>query len=131
MNVILFADSPQAMETTLEQLIQDELPKIKVETLDSIERISQKLRRPLNGISVIIIFIVSINQVEKFFSLKPFFDNTRLILILPDNDNRLMAKGLQLNPCFVSYLDDDPSDIISVLKKIEQRKKNRHSLNEA
>ena len=131
MNVILFAASPQKMGTALEQLIQQELPKIKVETICSIERVSQKLRRPLNGISVIVLFIVSQNQIESFLTLKPFFDNTRLILVLPDNNKGLVAKGLQLNPCFVTYLDDDPHDITLVLKKIEQLKTGRQPLNEA
>ncbi|WP_232364187.1 hypothetical protein [Desulforapulum autotrophicum] len=118
------------METRLEQLIQDELPKIKVETICSIECVSQNLRRPLNGISVIVLFIVSQSQIENFLILKPFFDNTRLILVLPDNNKGLVAKGLQLNPCFVTYLDNDPHDITSVLRKIEQLKTGKQPLSE-
>ncbi len=125
MNLVLYADRSQKMGKILEQLIQDQLPNIQVETLGSISRIAQRLCRPLNGISVIILFIISGNQVEKLLTLKPFFDNTRLILVLPDTDKALVAKGLQLNPCFVSYLDNDPHDITSVLKKIEPLIKER------
>ena len=61
-------------------------------------------------------------DVDPFLTLKPLFDNIRLILVLPDGTTGMMAPWLQLNPSFISYTDtytdNDFSDILSVLKKI-------------
>ncbi len=119
MNIILFTDAPQGMGTTLEQRIQNQLPRMQVEIVDSIGLIAQRLCRPLNGISVIILFIASESQIEQLLAIQPFFDDIRLILIFPDTNRTMMAKGLQLDPCFISYLHSDLNDITSVLEKIE------------
>jgi hypothetical protein len=77
----------------------------------------------LNRITVIVVFVIYENDIEKLLTLRPLFDDIRLILILPDREKNLVALGLGLNPCFVGYSDSDPADIALVLKKIDQREK--------
>nr|NJM03885.1 hypothetical protein [Desulfobacula sp.] len=124
MKIALYADAVQEMGNRLEGMIQDELPQIRIEKMNSIGYLKEKLCRPLNRISVIVVFVIYEKDLYRLFPLKPLFDDIRLILILPDSGRDLTALGLGLNPCFVGYSDSDPADIVLVLKKIGQRRKN-------
>ncbi len=79
--------------------------------------------RPLNRIAVIVIFVKSEKDIVRWVGRKSFFDNIRVILVLPDRTKNMMAWGLQLHPSFISYSDSDFKDIISVLDKIYRRTK--------
>ena len=124
MKIILCADDSEPLGKNLELLIQNQLSEIQIDTMNSISDLSRKLCRPLNRISVIVIFVRCENDIRKLLTLKSLFDNIRLILVLPDRTREMMGLGLQLNPCFISFLENDLLDIISVLEKIHggQRK---------
>lgn len=125
MKIILYADDKEAMGKNFGKLIQNQFPDIQMDILGSVRCLSEKLCRPLNRISVIVIFVTCERDIDGLLTLKPLFDNIRLILVLPDRTRGMMAHGLQLNPCFISYLDSDFSDIISVLKKLYTGEKRR------
>ena len=111
----------KALGKNLGKLIQEQLPQIQIEAIDSAEGLSRLLCRPLNRISVIIIFVNCEEDLRGFLTLEPLFDNIRRILVLPERTTAMMAMGLQLNPSFISYWDSEFLDIISVLKKIYHR----------
>jgi len=89
--------------------IQDQLPKIQIETITSIDTLSRIIGRPLNRIAVIVIFLTCQKEIDQWLGLKSLFDNIRLILILPDRTKSMVASGLQLHPSFISYSDSDYS----------------------
>lgn len=111
----------KALGKNLGKLIQEQLPQIQIEAIDSAERLSRVLCRPLNMISVIIIIVNCEEDFRGIFSLEPLLDNIRLILVLPERTTAMMAMGLQLNPSFISYWDSEFLDIISVLERIYHR----------
>jgi hypothetical protein len=123
MKIVLFAEDVQEMGNELEGLIYDELPQTQVEKINSTLYLKEKLCRPLNRISVIVVFVNCESDIDRLMTLRPLFDGIRLILVLPGGENKLTSLGLGLNPCFVSYSDSDPSDIALVLKKIDQQVK--------
>jgi len=123
MKIALYADPVQEMGNTIEGMIQNELPQIQIEKMNSIGYLKKSLCRPLNRISVIVGFVFHEKDIDLLLTLRPLFDDIRLILILPDRGKKLTALGLGLNPCFVGYSDSDPADITLVLKKIDQQGK--------
>ena len=120
MKIILYAEDKEEVGENLQKLIQHQLPNIQIDAIHSVRQLSSTLCRPLNRVSVIVIFVMCEKDIDQFLTLKPLFDNIRLILVLPDGTTGMMAPWLQLNPCFISYRDNDFSDITSVLKKIYQ-----------
>ena len=123
MKIALYADPVQEMGNTIEGMIQNELPQIQIEKMNSIGFLKKSLCRPLNRISVIVVFVFHEKDIDLLLTLRSLFDDIRLILILPDRGKKLTALGLGLNPCFVGYSDSDPADITLVLKKIDQQGK--------
>ncbi|MBA3009111.1 MAG: hypothetical protein KKF12_18305 [Proteobacteria bacterium] len=121
MKIRLYKCAGDDREKTLETLIEKQLPNIQTDTIHSIRQLSDILCRPLHGISAMVVFILCEKDIEQLITLTPLFDDIRVILILPDRTKPLMAQGLKLNPCFISYLDNDFTDIISVLNKLYQR----------
>lgn len=121
MNILLYKCAGEERENTLGTLIEKQLPGIQTDTIHSIRQLSDILCRPLNGISAMVAFIPCEKEIEQLLVLKPLFDNTRMILVLPDRTKPMVALGLQLNPCFISYPDNGFTDILSVLNKLNQR----------
>jgi len=105
----------------LETLIGKQLPNIQTETIHSARQLSDILCRPLHRVSAMVVFILCKKEIQHLITLTPLFDHIRVILILPDRTKPMMTLGLQLNPCFISYPDNDFADIISVLNKLYQR----------
>jgi hypothetical protein len=91
MKIILYADDKEAMGKNFGKLIQTQFPNIQMDTLGSVRRLSEKLCRPLNRISVIVIFVVCEADIDQFLTLNPLFDNIRLILVLPDGTRDMIA----------------------------------------
>ncbi|MDD9303243.1 MAG: hypothetical protein HUK40_13225 [Desulfobacter sp.] len=120
MKLIIYTKDKDSLGKKLGKMIHQQLPEVQIETIDSAGHLSQILCRPLNRISVIIFFTACKKDIHDLLGLKPLFDNTRRILVLPDEAKGMMAFGLQLNPSFISSQDSDFLDIISVLKKIYQ-----------
>jgi len=120
MKTVLYANNMTKMGKRLENKIQEELPGIQLDILNSIEFLSQKLCQPLNRISVIVGLISSSNELMSFIALRALLENIRLILVLPDRGEKMTALGIQLNPSFISYADNNLNDIIAVLKKIQK-----------
>lgn len=118
MKIILYTEDKQEMGDDLQKLILHQLPTVQTDAVQSFRRLSSMICRPLNRVSVIILFVMCETDIDQFITLKPLFDNIRVILVLPDGTRDMMAPWLQLKPSFISYRDNDFSDIISVLKKI-------------
>ena len=82
---------------------------------------SEVLGRPLHNVSVLIAFITDVESIDLLFSLKPLFENIKLILMLRNRADTIQKSVLLLEPLLASYSEDDLQDIISVLQRIEQK----------
>lgn len=94
---------------------------IENETVSSLEDLLATLCRPLNEISVVIAVPFPLQDLKDLVEMAPVFDRVRMILVLPERSQKLLALGTKLSPSFVTYRDNDVKDIISVLNKIKKR----------
>ena len=123
MKMIIHSQSQNEIMNQLKELIECELPEIQVEMVASNLRLSKRLNRPLNNVSILVSCIESSNDITELRPLKPLFDNTKQILILPNRSREMMESGLQLGPSYMSYHDSNIMDILSVVRKIYQKRK--------
>lgn len=123
MKTVLYAKGLGAIGETLGKMIHDQVPGMQVETCNSIGHFSQLLRQPLNKVSVVIFMAASRNELVQFNCMGLLFDNSRIILILPDRKKETLALGVKLKTSFVSYVDSDLQDIVSVLGQILKKNK--------
>ena len=123
MRMIIFSSSQREIGDRLKKLVQDTLPGIEVELVDSKSDLLKKLNRPLSNISIIVSVIGDSDDISSLISLKQLLDNSRQILILPDRSAQMMESGLKLEPSYISYHDSDLMHVFSVIKKIYKRQK--------
>jgi len=119
MKSILYTDDMDDLGKTLICKIQKELSGIEIVTLNSRKSLVQKMSQPLNRISVIIILVSSCEKLERLYSLVFLFENSRIILVLPDREKKTLTTGIRFNPSFFTYPDNKFEDICEVLKKIK------------
>ncbi|WP_300464271.1 hypothetical protein [Desulfobacula sp.] len=125
MKTVLYAKGIDKMGDHLETIIHAQVNGIKIKTCTSIEGLFQILRKPLNNLSVVILWIASINDLVEFNLMGTLFDDIKIILILPDRKKQTLALGCKLKPSFVSYVDSDLQDVASVLKQILKKTKEK------
>ncbi|MCK5311194.1 MAG: hypothetical protein KAJ62_03750 [Desulfobacteraceae bacterium] len=121
MKIILYANGINNIGEQLENIIHTQVSRTKIQTCNSIELLSQILRQPLNNVSVVILIIDSKEELIQFNLMNMLFDNSRVILILPDRSKETLALGFKLKTSFVSYVDSDLQDVASVLRQIQKK----------
>ena len=85
---------------------------------NSIDGLWDRLRAEMNNDIIVVILAVDNTELAEVHSLRSFLHDFRLILILPDLDDSTISKGFECYPRFVSYINSDFTDVISVLNKM-------------
>ncbi len=124
MKTILYINKTNEIRRNLINVIQSRLSGISIQTCHAIADLSHLLRQPLQKVSVLILFIESIDEVEALNLMTSLFDNIRIILILPDMEKSTVSLCVALKPSFITYAGADLLDIALVLEKIQQKNRN-------
>ncbi len=120
MKIILHAYNKSELPNQLRALIQDKFGDIQIQMTNSQQHLFEGLCRPAHCFSVVIAFVDDSESVELLISLKPLFENIKLILIVSKNIEDTRKNLLRLEPLFTSH-SENFTDIISVLQRIEQK----------
>jgi hypothetical protein len=123
MKSVLYTKGRSDIAEKLIAIVSRQISETRIMVCNSIELLSNKLRQPLNNISVIILLITSRDELIQLNLMSSLFDNSRVILILPDRDKATLSLGFELKTSFVSYIDSDLQNVISVLKQIQKKLK--------
>lgn len=125
MRIILHAGEKDGFRSRLKTRIEHAFPEGEIVLTDAGPQLSEVLCRPLHNVSVLIAFINDSDNLNLFFSLKPLFENIKLILIFCGRMVEIQKSVLRLEPLYTTHSENDFHDIISVLKRIEQKSKGR------
>lgn len=120
MKIILHSYKKCELQNQVKMLIQDNFPDMQTQMTNSQQQLFETLCRPAHCFSVVIAFVDDQNSLELLISLKPIFENIKLILIISCKIEGIRKDILELEPLLTS----DPEkfmDIISVLQRIEQK----------
>ena len=117
MKTLFYSKDPDAVEHR--NAIQRRVPRVYMDTVDSTLKLQNILRRPMNRVCVIIRWITDADELNSLVQLGPFFDSIRIITILPDQNHETLSMALGLNPSFITYHDNRPEEIASVLEQIQ------------
>ena len=121
MKIILHASGNDERRSRLKTRIEDAFPEGEIVLTDTGSHLSNVLCRPLHNVSVLIAFITDSKSVDLLVSLKPLFDNVKLILIFCRRVDEVQKSALLLEPLYTRYSENDFQDIVSVLQRIEQK----------
>lgn len=121
MKLILHAGENQGYRRQLKTIIEDTFPKGEIVLTDDGAQLSEVLCRPLHNVLVLIAFICDSEGFDPLLALKPLFENIKIILIFCERVDEIQASALLLEPLYTTHSDNNFQDVISVLKRIEQK----------
>jgi len=107
-------DLPRKLRNVLEPLVFDE----RIELFRSLASLKQRLCLPSEGKTIAIIFASDKEDLMDILSMRYFFCNVQIVLILPNRRKEIVALGHSLRPRFMTYRDGDFRELLSVIKKM-------------
>jgi len=121
MGLIFYSTDGNQTGKKVQEVIAKAIPGKKLELLESIEALSQRLQQPLRKPDIAVLHVASRQELSSLLSLNDYLRDLRLILILPDRDATTVAEGHRLRPRFMSDCESDHEEIGIVLKRMVQK----------
>ena len=118
MKTILYLPSRSDTAERLEKSVRTAMQNNDLEVHHSLEALSQRLRQPLIGRSIVILLADNESQLEALTGISALLDSFIIILILPDSDRLTISKAHTFKPRFFAIMNEDFKDVVLVVKNI-------------
>ena len=92
-----------------------------IEIFYTLKRLVYRLRHPTGKEDIALLLASTSKDLNELVLNSHLLSSLRIILILPDNNEKNISKGHLLRPRFVTYSDEDFSDIALVLNKMKKK----------
>jgi len=119
---VLFYASAETGRTgkELQSLIENLLGTEQVEVFRTVDNMARRLCRSRAGICITVLLVAHGEELDRIIPLGYLFDDLGLLLVLPEDDPRLVAAGHELHPRFLTHVGNmggDFRDVEAVLQK--------------
>jgi hypothetical protein len=121
MNLLFYAPVMNREGRQLYRMIEKLNPRMGLELHRSNVSLAQRLRLPLRGIPIAVLYLTRKEDLTDILSIKDLLGDIRIILSLPDREDETVSKGHILRPSFLVYPDSELRDVTEVLKKMLSR----------
>ncbi len=118
MSVFLYAFLSNSFGDRFQRVVGGLVPGKKLEIYQSIEKLFRRLRQPFYRELIGVFQVADQQELSEFLAHRDMLNDLRFILVLPDNKKSTVSKAHKLYPRFISYTDENFSDVAAVLKKM-------------
>ena len=118
MATIVYTPSINELERRFLALLEMAIPRKRFEVCYSIGELSTRLGMPLSNVKVAVFFAVTRTEITRILSLGDLMANVKSILVLSDEDKDTMIKAHTLRPRYVTWIDRDLIDVVTVTKRM-------------
>ena len=94
------------------------VPKDKLEVLLGLPALAERLRRPHDPYSAVLVLGPSHEDLRRIISLRDFLKDARVLLVLGDESDETITLAHRVLPTYISELEDGTSGVVSVLKQL-------------
>lgn len=115
---ILYIPTVKGLEQYFRALLEITIPHKKCEICRSFEELSQKLRNPHSNVKIAVLFAADREEIARILSLGSLLEDVKIILILGDEDKETILKAHTLRPRYVTWMDGDLSNVVTVFKRM-------------
>ena len=102
----------------LQRIIDPLVSERQVENYSSIKDITKRLQRPMKEEVVGVFMPSNEKDLSDLLSINHLVRDIRIILVLPNRDEKTISIGHSLRPRFLTYADGDLSDVAAVMSKM-------------
>jgi len=118
----MFLDSEDKRKCkNLESVLKPVVVERPLEVFTKFEDFAMRIRRLPRDVDVAVLWVRSDRQLTALLYLAEYLEGARIILILNNRDQGMTRKAHLLHPRFLTYIDDDFSNIAAVLSKMLQK----------
>ena len=118
MRVVTYSPTNNSATKRLKKVIRSCAKDVDKKFLTNIDKIPDELIKPRDGATALVLNIADEKEFSSIFSIKDYLWDVKVILVLPDTEDRTLSKGLKLYPRYYTYADNDFSDLSAVLEKM-------------
>ena len=116
MEVILYA--PDSGQDGVQERIGGLIPQKRVKVYRTLEGLAERLHRPIDPETILIIVASSREKLSEVLSLRRALGDVRTVVVAPDQDPKTVSLAHQLRPRFLTYTKGDHDDLAAVLRKM-------------
>ena len=91
---------------------------LPIRVAHSHERVQRFIRQVITTETIIVFYAFDKNDLQFIRSLREKVKDTKLILVLPNNNKRTFSEGFLSYPHFITCPDNNFEDVSAVLKQI-------------
>jgi hypothetical protein len=115
---IIYIPSENDLGRRFLALLETAIPEKKFEICHSIGELSARLGMPFSNVKVAVLFALSRAEIMRVLSLGDLMADVKSIVVLADDDKDTVMKAHTLRPRYITWLDSDFSNVVSVLRNM-------------
>lgn len=118
MHLIFYEKSIDGIAEQLKQMMKPLIGEDEIKVYNTIPILSKRLSRPIDGRVIMVLVPADRNDLLDIYAIRELFGIIRIIIILPDREDESVRMGYQLQPRFLTYMNEELSEVYSVLRKM-------------
>jgi hypothetical protein len=118
MNLFFFVSRPSGHEEQLLSAVAPIVSRGSLEVFRTFRGLAERIRRPKEYFSVAVVLNPTKEDLRKLVSIRDFLRETKVLLVLPDQDEETIALAHKVFPTYIADLDADVSEVVSVLRRL-------------
>lgn len=118
MLLIFYEKAIDGIAEQLKGMMKPLIGEDSIKVYHSISILSKRLVRPIDGRVIMVLVAADRNDLLDIYAIRELFGIIRIIIILPDREDESVRMGYQLQPRFLTYMNEELSEVYSVLRKM-------------
>jgi hypothetical protein len=121
--VLYYSEGVERRGRKLQEVLNTDLPDIRLEIFTDFEELVTGFQRPEVDPAAVVLVISDRTELDEFLSLRPVLQNTRVLLVLPDQTKETRALAEELHPYYIKPPGDDFVELASIVDEIMEERR--------
>ena len=118
MLLIFYEKASDGISEQLKGMMKPLIGEDRIKVYHTISILSKRLARPIDGKVIMVLVAADRNDLLDIYAIRELFGIIRIIIILPDREDESVRMGYQLQPRILTYMNEELSEVYSVLRKM-------------
>lgn len=118
MLLIFYEKAIDGIAEQLKGMMKPLIGEDRIKVYHTISILSKRLAQPIDGKVIMVLVAADRNDLLDIYAIRELFGIIRIIIILPDREDESVRMGYQLQPRFLTYMNEELSEVYSVLRKM-------------
>lgn len=116
--MMLYSSSKSPLVLRLQDIMETRVKDRNLLFCHTFSDLFHRLHKPHLDLKLVVLIASNTDELHEILSLKNFLVDLRVVLILPDRDQKTVAKAHILSPRFLAYTDSDFEQVEAVIEKM-------------